>query len=119
MTPDQNPAVRELLESRLDSLDTAIREMGGELRRGQERLATNFEGRLDRIETQVRTTNGRVTAIELQEAAAKALAEDHRRVQAMTETRRSQWTGILPGVIIGVCSGLTVLVASLILTGSL
>lgn len=119
MTPDQNPAVRELLESRLDSLDVAICELGTDLRRGQERLASNFEGRLDRIETQVRQTNGRVTAIELQEAAAKAVAEDHRRMQALTETRRSQWAGILPGVIIGICSGLTVLLASLILTGSL
>lgn len=117
--PDQNPVVRELLETRLDALDNSIHELGKELRRGQERMETNFGGRLDRIEQQVRATNGRVTGIELREAAAKAVAEDHQRLEALHEGRSRQWVGIVPAVIAGSCSGLVILVATLLLTGQI
>lgn len=117
--PDSNPVVRELLETRLDNLDQSIHELGKELRRGQERMETNFGGRLDRIEQQVRATNGRVTGIELREAAAKAVAEDHQRIDAMRDGRTRQWTGIVPAVIAGSCSGIVILLATLIITGQI
>lgn len=117
--PDHNPVVRELLETRLDALDNSIHELGLELRRGQERLEVNFGGRLDRIETQVRATNGRVSAIEVREAAAKAVAEDHQRLDALKDGRTRQWTGIVPAVIAGSCSGIVILLATLIITGQI
>ena len=117
--PDQNPVVRELLETRLDALDNSIHELGMELRRGQERMEVNFGGRLDRIEQQVRATNGRVSAIEVREAAAKAVAEDHQRLEALHEDRSRQWVGIVPAVIAGSCSGIVILLATLIITGQI
>ena len=117
--PDQNPVVRELLETRLDALDNSIHELGMELRRGQERMEVNFGGRLDRIEQQVRATNGRVSAIEVREAAAKAVAEDHQRLEALHEDRSRQWVGIVPAVIAGTSSGVAVLLVTLLLTGQI
>lgn len=104
MTPDSNPAIRELLESRLDALHE-----------GQERI----ERVTQRIESQVKETNGRVTAIELREAMAKAALQEHRRMEAVSDHRNEKWIGIFPAFIVGASSGLTVLLASLILTGQL
>ena len=119
MAPDSTPVpvVRELLETRLDSLDASVQELGRELRRGQERMETSFGGRLDRIEAQVKATNGRVTSIELREAAAKAVAEDHQRLDALHEGRARQWIGIFPAAIAGACSGLVILAVTLLITG--
>lgn len=119
MSPENNPVVRELLETRLDALDNSIHELGAELRKGQERMENSFGGRLDRIEQQVKTTNGRVTSIELREAAAKAVADDHRRLEAMQENRSRQWIGIMPAIIAGTSSGVAVLLITLLLTGQL
>lgn len=111
MSPDSNPAIRELLETRLDDLGN-----------GQERI----EGAIVRLEGKVDKTNGRVTGIELREAMAKAALEEHRRMKAEQERERKsqqrrseKWAAIVPGIIIGISSGLTVLIASLILTGQL
>ena len=119
MAPDSTPVVRELLETRLDSLDASVQELGRELRRGQERMETSFGGRLDRIEAQVKATNGRVSAIEVREAAAKAVAEDHQRLEALHEDRSRQWVGIVPAVIAGTSSGVAVLLVTLLLTGQI
>lgn len=97
MNPDHDPVVRQLLETRLDTLQS-----------GQDRMERDTTVHLNRIE-------GRVSRLELKEAQMKAAAEEHRRMVAewkVSEDKRSRkkdrWTGILPTVIASVISGLTV-----------
>jgi hypothetical protein len=104
MSPNSNPATRELLETRLDALDE-----------GQEQIRQvmlRLEGKVDK-------TNGRVTNIELREAMAKAAAEEHHRMVAIRDNKNEKWVGIGPTVIASTISGVTVALVLLLVTGTL
>lgn len=111
MTPNSNPAIRELLETRLDGLSD-----------GQHLI----QEAIVRLEGKVDKTNGRVTGIELREAMAKAALEEHRRMEAERQRERDaqqhkseKWIGIFPAIIASVASSLTTALVLLLFTGQL
>lgn len=84
-------------------------------------LHDETKGQLDRIETQVRNTNGRVTKLEIREATEDATQSEHRRMSRQwkeTEDHRNRkrevWTGIVPTVLASVVSGVIVAAAVLL-----
>jgi len=102
MSPEENTVVK-MLEQKLDLLHEETK------------------GQLDRIEIQVRSTNGRVTKLELREATEEAIQAEHRRMNRQwkeTEDDRNRkkevWTGIVPTVIASVVSGVIVAAAVLL-----
>ena len=102
MSPEENTVVK-MLEQKLDLLHDETK------------------GQLDRIEIQVRATNGRVTKLELREATEEAIQAEHRRMnrqwkEAEDDRHRKKevWTGIAPTVIASVMSGVIVAAAVLL-----
>jgi len=102
MSPEENTVVK-MLEQKLDLLHDETK------------------GQLDRIETQVRNTNGRVTKLELREATEEAIQSEHRRMSRQWEDsedernrKREIWTGIIPTVLASVVSGVIVAAAVLL-----
>jgi len=84
-------------------------------------LHEETKGQLDRIEIQVRATNGRVTRLEIREATEEATQSEHRRMSRQWENsedkrnrKKEVWTGILPTVIASVLSGVIVAAAVLL-----
>jgi len=102
MSPEENTVVK-MLEQKLDLLHEETK------------------GQLDRIEIQVRATNGRVTRLEIREATEEATQSEHRRMSRQWENsedkrnrKKEVWTGILPTVIASVLSGVIVAAAVLL-----
>jgi hypothetical protein len=93
--PESNPAVRQLIETRLDALLA-----------GQEASSKRADERFDRLEAKVDKTNGRVTGLELREEIRAAVTEEHRKMDREHAAKQAKWTGIVPVVVASVTSGL-------------
>jgi hypothetical protein len=121
MTPTERNAIRELLETRLDSLHEALHQSVAELKDGQNRIERETHKRLDRIEVQTKAHNGRMTKLEEQHIHDETLREERERVAAVHDIEsldsNRRWLGILPAAIAGISSGLVILLATLLTTG--
>jgi len=101
MTPDNDPTVRELIETkhdaditalheaitatcrtldqRFDAFDLRLTEVARELRQGQDRIERDMHQRLTRIEDRVIETNGRVGRLEAFRITTEAKLEQRQQ----------------------------------------
>jgi hypothetical protein len=75
----------------LDSLHEALHQSVAELKDGQNRIERETHKRLDRIETQTKAHNGRMTKLEEQHIHDETLREERERVALNTAASRT-WT---------------------------
>lgn len=113
--PETTAAIGTMIDSYMTSVTSQL-----------DRMESKYDLKLDRIEAQVRSTNGRVTGVEIREAAVKAALDERNRMlvdQQHKDDRRlddqQKWKGIAPTIIASVSSSIIVALIFLIVTGNI
>jgi predicted nucleic acid-binding Zn-ribbon protein len=102
MTVSDLSSLQELLELKLDALDTSLRTFEQE-----------FRTQLERIEIQTTATNGRVTKLEMEEFTKQIIDNERQRHQTERQEYRERWGGWFKPVVTGVVMALIIAISNI------